>query len=661
MKKGIVYLIWLVFVISCPAFSIISKELSEISKNNYNSTGVIIYRKYEANLAVKPNIIKTYGYIQNTVIEKQEVNNSDADSYKNVNMLFALIPKTYNCVEPDLSHNKIQCMNEYLNKNYRSKTITYHGIKDTAIINKETELFSKDFNNYLTEKNLTSIFSAEKKSQISNAILGSYGLFMPTNIDMLSKFNGIGRVLSSAVSIIDDLLLTTNDFNNNQQDITKQQFANLQALIFKAIEQAKTVVFIPECIAQKQTNSIGLPLALINKVSVDETTGQVTLNLMFCNQAINDFIGFYKFINARNSLLASNNLVSEWEFVDYTLDLTTNTETDAACSNNNLITLGYKLTSIEGKLTGCINYQAENTSEAVTTDIPTFTDETHLLSECRAPTNAEIQLINSSGFNHQAENTSESVTTDIPTFTTTEPNLLNECRQPTDAERQLINNSRIINSTTDNTEAKLEENIANTSVDSYYYSCTTYDRKCLVKFDCSCTNYWCCHLHHNSKDTPNHCKFKNFKARDIKKLKCLICDCEQDFNANTSHSCTQCKIKFSDYYCGICKHLTNRENNPEHCEKCGVCRNHSNKRFHCDDCGVCLDIRYKGKHKCLPDAEHSECGVCLEGVFKGCIVLKCGHKIHSACFNSLKQHNKKCLMKCPICRTLIDERIRLRR
>jgi RING finger/CHY zinc finger protein 1 len=621
MKKGIISLIWLVFVISCPTFALISKEISSTSKDNCNFTGVIIYRDYQANLKVTPNIIKTYGYLETnkltTLIEKQEVSNSNEISYEDVNMLFALIPKTYDHRATNLSDKAILCMNAYLNKNYLSPTIKYRETKTLEVINKEVEFFLRAFNKYTTEQNLASIFSTEKKLQLSNAILGSYGLFMPTNFNMLCKFNGFGRVLASAVSIIDDLLITTDDCNNIQQNITKQQLAKLQYLTFKAVEQAKTVLFIPECIAQKHTNGIRLPIAVINKVSLDETTGQITLNLMFCNQAINDFSGFYKFINARNSLLGLNNLVTEWEFIDYTLDLTANTETDGACSSNNLLALDYKLTSIQVDLGGCINYQGNNQPEIVVTDIPTFSNE---------------------------------------------DNLLTECRQPTDSEIKRIENSRIINATTDNIESNQAENISNISETNNYYFCGIYKRNCLVKFDCSCADYSCCHQHHNSEENPKPCKINKFKARDIKKLKCLICNYEQNFNVDTSHSCINCKTKFSDYFCGICKHLTGAEFNTRHCEKCGICRIESDRLFHCDVCNMCLKLEYKNNHTCRENSADDECGICLEPVFKGCQVLPCSHKIHLSCFQELVASSN---FRCPMCRenfaSLLRNRPRQRR
>ena len=36
--------------------------------------------------------------------------------------------------------------------------------------------------------------------------------------------------------------------------------------------------------------------------------------------------------------------------------------------------------------------------------------------------------------------------------------------------------------------------------------------------------------------------------------------------------CGKCGAKMAAYFCCICKHFTNVDKNPYHCEKCGICR-----------------------------------------------------------------------------------------
>ena len=55
------------------------------------------------------------------------------------------------------------------------------------------------------------------------------------------------------------------------------------------------------------------------------------------------------------------------------------------------------------------------------------------------------------------------------------------------------------------------------------------------------------------------------------KLKCRRCGKVQDFPKESPH-CVECNLKFAEYFCAICQHLTGVQNNPFHCEKCGICR-----------------------------------------------------------------------------------------
>lgn len=106
------------------------------------------------------------------------------------------------------------------------------------------------------------------------------------------------------------------------------------------------------------------------------------------------------------------------------------------------------------------------------------------------------------------------------------------------------------------------------------------------------------------------------------------------------------------YFCCICKHLSNVDNDPYHCEKCGVCRSYRTKSFHCDICGLCMNVLFKDNHKCRPSSAHDECCICLEDTFSGCHVLPCSHKMHNKCFFKMRVLSN--LDTCPICRQSIS-------
>ncbi|CAB4009898.1 RING finger and CHY zinc finger domain-containing 1-like [Paramuricea clavata] len=169
--------------------------------------------------------------------------------------------------------------------------------------------------------------------------------------------------------------------------------------------------------------------------------------------------------------------------------------------------------------------------------------------------------------------------------------------------------------------------------------CSHYKRHCYVKFEC-CNNFWPCHRCHNNQST---CGRKKLKSRYTKMLKCVYCNKVQQFGS----SCCDCGATFSEYYCGLCKHLTGKDDNPYHCEKCGICRIHGDRSFHCDVCGVCLDVQLRGNHKCREDSAHDECCICLEDAFTGCQILPCSHKVHKECATQMIRSG---ITRCPICR-----------
>ena len=99
------------------------------------------------------------------------------------------------------------------------------------------------------------------------------------------------------------------------------------------------------------------------------------------------------------------------------------------------------------------------------------------------------------------------------------------------------------------------------------YSCAHYDRYCNAQFAC-CEPFWPCHRCHNAS---SQCSETKLRSRDIKKLKCRRCGKVQDF-PKESPNCVECNLKFAEYFCAICQHLTGEQNRPFHCAKCGICR-----------------------------------------------------------------------------------------
>ena len=175
--------------------------------------------------------------------------------------------------------------------------------------------------------------------------------------------------------------------------------------------------------------------------------------------------------------------------------------------------------------------------------------------------------------------------------------------------------------------------------------CPHYERSCFVRFAC-CDQWWPCHRCHNSE---SHCGERTLKGRDAQQIKCNGCGEEQALR----QYCQKCSLRFGDYFCSTCKHLTGYVNHPYHCDKCGICRIHGDKSFHCDTCGVCLDRKLQGHHKCREGAAHEECCICLEDAFSGCQILPCGHRVHKDCMSEWIRIGGN---QCPYCRQPLNNR-----
>ncbi|XP_046851714.1 uncharacterized protein LOC124445038 [Xenia sp. Carnegie-2017] len=192
-----------------------------------------------------------------------------------------------------------------------------------------------------------------------------------------------------------------------------------------------------------------------------------------------------------------------------------------------------------------------------------------------------------------------------------------------------------------NSSATSTENNSESWIEGRNYPCEHYNRYCTVKFSC-CSSFWPCHRCHNAQTT---CAQRKLKSRDIRQIKCRRCGLVQDFPKESPH-CVGCNLKFAEYFCAICQHLTDKRNHPFHCDKCGICRVHGDRSFHCDVCGVCLDIQLRGNHKCREGSAHDVCCVCFEDAFTGCKILPCGHKVHKECAKQITKNGKTVCPKC---------------
>lgn len=177
--------------------------------------------------------------------------------------------------------------------------------------------------------------------------------------------------------------------------------------------------------------------------------------------------------------------------------------------------------------------------------------------------------------------------------------------------------------------------------------CDHYKRNCKVLCNICC-NYYSCRFCHDTNE--NH----QINRHNINWIKCLECDTEQI----SKQECIYCHIIFGKYYCKKCGLFDNADNKDIfHCDKCGICRlGKSDNYYHCDICNCCYSNSIKNTHKCIPNSTHNDCCICLEYMFysrESVSILKCGHTLHSKCFNEYIKTGS--YITCPLCKDyLID-------
>ncbi len=607
MKKNYSFILFAILFIS-NAFGLIANLNSQTKvTNNFNKTGVILYNEYDSDLEIGSNIIKTYSYIDLTSKDSPKIDTNNLElnnSLENLepNSISILIPRKTEYTK-EIS---IQAYEDVLLRMYNTVNL-----QNTKLnLQPTSEPFLNAIESYLVANTLENSFDTQKKAKLAGAILGSHALFMPQNKSTINKFNGVGRVLSTPITYINDLLLEKNDFTNNET-ITEKQIASLQNLIFQEMQKAKTVVFIPECMSNKlsdnQTSrSIRLPLAIINKIDLNPEDNTINIEFLTSKTAENNFGGYYNFLNARQSFFQDEaNTDNQWEFINYTFKIGfNNTNTFNKCYKNPSIYY-YQVSNINIEPNGIVNTQQLNDTTNNRPPQDRLTSTEYLL-------NSDLTKINC--YN------------DIQ-----EQNRLSQATLPSGEDLQNIDSS-------------YEQQIKD-----YYEKngspCNHYKRKCLVKIEDD-DKFYPCHGCYNIEKVITDRKLMK-KSKNATALKCLECGHKQLFDQATGSNCLNCDTKFAEYYCGFCKHLTGTDNHPYHCEKCGICRMHNDKSYHCDICGICIGVKLRNNHKCRAGSAHDECCICLEDAFLGCQILHCSHKVHKECAIEMIKNGITC---CPICR-----------
>ena len=185
--------------------------------------------------------------------------------------------------------------------------------------------------------------------------------------------------------------------------------------------------------------------------------------------------------------------------------------------------------------------------------------------------------------------------------------------------------------------------------------CKHYKRRCQLKCD-SCEEFYPCRIchdevnYHLESDPKKNHKMDRHKVTEIK---CTQCETIQKSQKN----CESCGTEFAQYFCSICNLFDDFKyevKDAYHCDKCGVCRVGTEElSFHCDLCERCVDADRKLDHKCVKIKY--DCPVCLDdlqnSIYQTCII-RCGHAMHTKCFESYLKHE----INCPLCKKSLYEK-----
>ncbi|KAK6141323.1 hypothetical protein DH2020_024921 [Rehmannia glutinosa] len=193
-----------------------------------------------------------------------------------------------------------------------------------------------------------------------------------------------------------------------------------------------------------------------------------------------------------------------------------------------------------------------------------------------------------------------------------------------------------------------DNNVSREDFGKMLYGCEHYRRRCKIRAPCCDQIFSCRHCHNEATSTLSNPKERHELVRhDVKQVVCAVCDTEQQ----VAELCSNCGIKFGEYFCDICKFYDDDITKEQfHCNDCGICRVGGRENFfHCPKCGSCYSVGLRNNHLCVEDSMKSHCPICYEFLFdstKQTTILKCGHTMHVECYEEMFIQNQ---YRCPIC------------
>jgi len=171
------------------------------------------------------------------------------------------------------------------------------------------------------------------------------------------------------------------------------------------------------------------------------------------------------------------------------------------------------------------------------------------------------------------------------------------------------------------------------------FQCQHYRRKCKFVTPC-CNGLYRCRFCHDEEE--NH----TLRRDDVSMVECSQCEMRQEVREN----CSNCGLKFGQYFCFDCKLYDDEDKQQFHCTGCGICRvGGRDNYFHCHRCDMCLPNHLQGAHKCVEKVSRSNCPVCQEDIHTSRIpsqIPPCNHLIHKTCFDEMLTNGH---YACPVC------------
>jgi hypothetical protein len=343
-KQKIILLLFLLVTIYHNAFALITESINFTMFENYNSSGIIVKKDYKSDLNVFSNKVSVYNYFDKVNFPASADDMHYSHSYnefeelliwlsKEVTHSFVLIPRN-----PDFD------INNYNNEDALNRMESF------IAKNSVNTDFSDDMN-FNQVANLASKFDCNQEfiPMIKKALNGSYGLFVPEEFDIINKFQGQDRVLSLAITPINQLFINSSFFNNPHTITNIQDLKELQFFLLQQAKDVQTVLFVPEYASHISTignlTPILFPVALIEKVSYDADQNIcLTLKCLKPNRSI--YYSMRRFNDVKNNAESTSNELKE-----------------------ELIYLSYKIkfNKIKNDTINTSNYNRKNTQQAQVT------------------------------------------------------------------------------------------------------------------------------------------------------------------------------------------------------------------------------------------------------------------------------------------------------